>query len=712
MSKNPSKKTRRSTSQLSVSSADQLSRRTGLLAAGMAMQEIFNRHHMQIIIPFIFFTALLLRFILLLQIKDSPYFTNPIGDAAIYYERALRILAGDWQGSEIPFHSSPIYPFMMAAVFKLTDQSFFALRFFQILIGSLNCVLVYLLARLVLPVSWRAWAIVAGLSAAGYGLLAFFDVDLLMIFFTLTALTAGLLLLIQSGKKQQPVWAALAGWCIGLAVLDKTNIVLTVPVMIWYLADFSKHLKRWPWQKISFFLAGLFLTILPVTINNYLLEKDFVPVASNAGVNLYIGNHRQAEGMFQLPASSGLSNLDLGGSSVQVAEQALKRSLKPSEVSGYWTEQALDWLVSHPWDALKLYYQKFILMWNAEEIPNHLNYKFIRAEFAPVLHLLVIGFGVMSPLGVAGLLGSIRSWQNHDKLLAGCLALYVLSLLPFFITARYRLPLVPILLAYVPLCLATVTDTVRQRKWKSLLVVLIIILGTSLFVHQRPHQVMTYTHNRVAVAGTYLERAVRHKATGHQDIEKAIVEFKRALEVEPTSEDAHYNLGRAYEAVGFYSGARRHFETVLALNPRRKKLKPLITLMKQKEAATGDLISPRQLPLTLFEAARAAQQSGRNLNAIKLYRKVINRDPYHLQAYNQLAAIHRAKREFRQAINLYRQALHYQPKHFILMNNLAGTYYQAGRYHQAKRWYQKCLRIKPDSELIRKQMKKVEAKLK
>jgi len=44
------------------------------------------------------------------------------------------------------------------------------------------------------------------------------------------------------------------------------------------------------------FAAGLVLPIIPVTLHNALVGHDFVPIASQGGVNFYIGNNPVADG--------------------------------------------------------------------------------------------------------------------------------------------------------------------------------------------------------------------------------------------------------------------------------------------------------------------------------------------------------------------------------------------------------------------------------
>ncbi|MCK5219344.1 tetratricopeptide repeat protein [bacterium] len=662
------------------------------------------------LLALLFSMAFIVRLIYLIQISGAPYFDSPIGDSQIYFSRAQEILAGNFLGDAIPFHSSPFYPLFMALILGISGQNFFILRLVQIIIGSANCVLIYGLTKKLAPGN-PVPALFAGLAAAGYGLLAFFDGDLLMISLTLFFVDLALLLLIKAKETSKTRWACLAGISFGLAALDKTNLLLFVPMAAWYLGNsLTFKFKRWAaWKPAMGFSLGILLMILPVTIKNYIAEHDLVLVSSNAGVNLFIGNNPQAKGMFQLPPGSGLSNLDLQASSVARAEKETGRHLKPSEVSRFWAGKAGRFIKQHPLAAVRLYGQKIRLLWNHIEIPNHLNFEYIRAEFVPVFKCLFVGFWLIAPLAIIGIIGRVKQGLSlTGKLYLSFLAAYMISLLPFFITSRYRLPMVPVLIAFASVAGVEMFRSLRARDWKTLGWLSIALMGSFFWVNSNPHLRMTYSHNRVAIAGKYMERALQQPEHGTQDIQKAIVELKRALETEPLSEDANYNLGRAYEIIGFYSGAIQRLEKTLRINPERTSAVEALGKIREKYTQTGDMLSASALPKTLFEKAKVWEADKEYTLATNLYNRIIRENPYHLQAYTQLGLFYYEHKQYQPAIKLFRQALKISPNNFFLLNNLAGAHYRWGKIKQAKRIYQKCLKLQPESELVLRQLKTIE----
>jgi 4-amino-4-deoxy-L-arabinose transferase-like glycosyltransferase len=390
--------------------------------------------------------ALLLRLIFISQLAATPDFSNPVGDAQDYLERTHEILQGDFLGSRTPFLSAPLYPIFMALCLGVSEFNFFFLRLSQIIIGAVTCVLIYLMTRR-RYLQEPAAALLAGLSAAAYAPLAYYDGDLLAIFMTTAAIALHGVTLMAARYKPWPM-ALVSGLALGLAATDKLNLLLLLPLAGGYLFNGVTLSRTRPAgnfvQSMSALMLGMALVILPITINNYSLEKDFVIVSSNAGANLFIGNHEKAQGMFQLPPGMSLTNIDLHAQ----AEQETGRKLKPSQASAYWGGKAWGFLRSHPDKALALYWKKFRLIWNGYEIPNHLDMYLIQQQYAPILKFLVVGFGLAAPLALLGLaIDLTRGPSAEEKLCLAYLVTITLFLLPFFITARYRLPMVPFLLA-------------------------------------------------------------------------------------------------------------------------------------------------------------------------------------------------------------------------------------------------------------------------
>jgi len=645
--------------------------------------------------------AFSIRLVYVMQIRDAPYFNNPAGDSAYFLERAQEILAGDVLGQGVPFYSSPLYPYFIAFVFWLFGQEMLVLCIIQILIGSMNCLVIYLITRK-LSGSQALPALISGVCAAFYGLLVFFDGDMLMIFMTLLFVDCGLYFLISFHESRRVLHVVIAGLAIGLAALDRTNVLLFVPVAMWYVAGrFTSAFRKWQITPALIFLACVIGVVLPVTLRNSIVGRDLVLVSSNAGVNLYIGNNPDAPGVFYLPDGSGLSNDDLEGTARQVAERALGRDLAPSQVSAYWAERAGQFIIHDPLRSAGLVLNKFLMFWNAYEVPNNLDYYFIRDNIAPVLHFTFLGFWLLAPIAVVGAIWRWRRGLHHgEKLLIAFLITYMISVLPFFITERYRLPIVPVLIVFAGFCAADVIEAMRTRKFRELIFVLSGIVLLAVFVNW-PRIRFDQARMRTIMGTRLLERALHDIDTHGADLEQAVIQLKWAVELRPYDLHVRYELGRTYASLGYYSGAILELERILAVAPDRTTALGALSITRTQYEKTGDLITGQALPKTPFERALMSEYTEAYARAREGYRALIKQDPFHFQAYHRLAAVLQQYGQHEQALKVLKRGTRLMPHNILLLYDLGVAYFRKGEQDRARQAWQKCLKIEPDNQQVR-----------
>jgi tetratricopeptide (TPR) repeat protein len=77
---------------------------------------------------------------------------------------------------------------------------------------------------------------------------------------------------------------------------------------------------------------------------------------------------------------------------------------------------------------------------------------------------------------------------------------------------------------------------------------------------------------------------------------EAVEHYRRALEINPDSAEAHYNLGNALALQGKYAEAIKHFRKALQIRPddakARQSLNAALDLQKQSVKGTGKPSSP------------------------------------------------------------------------------------------------------------------------
>jgi tetratricopeptide (TPR) repeat protein len=143
----------------------------------------------------------------------------------------------------------------------------------------------------------------------------------------------------------------------------------------------------------------------------------------------------------------------------------------------------------------------------------------------------------------------------------------------------------------------------QQGKWQTMIA--FIASGAILFVavNAPPHIQISFSQNRVMLAGKRMDNTFQNEkmtsAAKKEEMMLAVLELKRALEVEPQNEDANYNLARALEWLGNYSTALKLLQNTLAINPKRRDVAELIPLIA-KSQQQGDTLTWEELPRTDF----------------------------------------------------------------------------------------------------------------
>jgi hypothetical protein len=132
----------------------------------------------------------------------------------------------------------------------------------------------------------------------------------------------------------------------------------------------------------------------------------------------------------------------------ELAERAVGRPLGPGEVSSYWTDRAITFITSQPAAWLSLIGRKVLLLMNATEMVDtesqetHAEWSWPLRVLGPITH-----FGVLLPLAVLGIWATWRR-SASIRMLAALTVSYAVSVVMFYVFARYRYPLVPLLVLF------------------------------------------------------------------------------------------------------------------------------------------------------------------------------------------------------------------------------------------------------------------------
>jgi len=209
---------------------------------------------------------------------------------------------------------------------------------------------------------------------------------------------------------------------------------------------------------------------------------------------------------------------------------------------------------------LKLMLKKFILFWNGNELSNNKDFYFF-ARSAPILKLLIwrfiiyFPFGLIAPLALAGVILSHKN-KKDVVILEIFLFVYMLSVVFFFITARYRVPILPVLILFSAYTLNWLYSTIKQKRgfefWKYLITLLVILILANLAVPG-------YSNTNPGQA--HYSLGVLYSKKG--DKIKSEEEYKKAILYNPNLGNAYANLGAIYGDQGKHQLALEYYQKAL-----------------------------------------------------------------------------------------------------------------------------------------------------
>jgi len=559
-----------------------------------------------------------------------------------YDNWAKQILHGHWTDHQA-FYGLPLYPFLLAVLYRIFGYSPFVPGLFQACFDAGTAALIYKITVYLLNRGREGMctrAAVAGiLAAAGWCLFVPEQAYSAILMPTAAATFVFWLLVwlvIRTGAPPSPRRCCAYGLLLGFAAMGVAAILFLLPLFI--AAIFIRQAKMAARARaVVLLLVGVVVGTAPCWIHNCFVARDPVFLSAHGGINFWLGNNPEATGYPRFPglhAGQGQMLRD----SIDQAEAATGRSLKRSEVSQYWSAKARDYIAANPGSWLKLLARKAANFWNAFEYDDLgviVNLREHRILF-PGLH-----FGLIAVLGLAGAVLSWRAFPN-SRWVAAAVALQFVSILPVFVTERYRLAVVPGLLVFAAFGLQQLWNSLSTADYGNAALQLGVTALSALFVSIPRHDPSLWAldaynagrfaleTNNLPVAEHYLRRAhdfvpdnaetnfalgnlrfsqgnapaardfyemtlridAKHKgalnnlgvlALNENEPARAVDFFRRALSLEPRNPKTHYLLAKALHLAGNRDQARIEAARAVELDPSQPDFKAL-----QEQLKTND----------------------------------------------------------------------------------------------------------------------------
>ncbi len=552
-----------------------------------------------------------MRVVYVLQSRASPLFDAPQMDA-LYHVEWARALAHGESFQPGPFFRAPGYPWFLAALTWLFGDGLLAPRLVQAAVGAASCALVYAVGARAFD---RRTGLVAAVLSAGYWMLVYFDGELLLPVLEVPTCLVAIFLAQRFAAQPSAARIAWAGAALGVAAIVRPNVLLWgACVALWIVARGGADLRRRVRDAVLYALAAA-APILPITAYNAFVGDDSVLISTQGGVNFWIGNNPTSDGSTAI--APGTRPDWWGGyyDTNQQAEAAEGRELRPSEVSRHYAQRAWSWIASEPWAAARHMAWKLHLYWTDWELGNNQDEVFFAKEFGPILRWLPFTFGIVAPLGILGWLLAARRWRDIGPLWLFIPA-WSVSVVAFFVCARFRIPMIPVLGVFAAHALLFALDRWRRRGTAPLWGFGLALAILALLVQAVPRQV-----DRTPSKGLWQLGVLRAQAG---DFEEAIELHRRAIEANPRFAFAHQDLGLALIPRGQPAEALESLAEALRLSPGaagalRGRVEALWALGRLADAvvAANDLVraAPLQsdahhtLARALLAEAEAAQRA-------------------------------------------------------------------------------------------------------
>ncbi|HEX2897807.1 MAG TPA: glycosyltransferase family 39 protein, partial [candidate division Zixibacteria bacterium] len=581
---------------------------------------------------YILLFAALVRIVYLLFYSSMPDWYLLTVDNYYHVNWAEDIVSGNIWGDTTYFRA-PFYVYCLAILFYVFGIALWAPRIFGLFIGIAS---IFLTFRISSRLFNQRTAIIASLIQAVFPVVLYFESELLLdaLFMFFLELSFYLYLIWNDDKTAKN--GLLLGISLGLAAITRPIIlVFAIPILLVVLIKKEKSLSKF--KQLAFLAIGGGLIILPITVRNIVVGHEPVLIAAQGGINFYIGNNSNSDGLSAVmpePLGRNWQNSDI----TYIAEKDIGLKLKPGEVSSYWFKRGLAEITDNPLKMSALFLKKVYFNFSNREVSNNRNLpEFFNRH--PLLKFNPFSFGLIFSLAIVAV---FTGWSAHNgiRTITILIVIYVIVVSVFFYNSRFRLPVIPFYIILGTVGFETLFFETRKGI-RTLLPLLGLVMAAALFSFvpwvSLPVGQSTQYWNLLA-----LNHYIRNNFV------QALPLFRNAVLADSTESNANLNLGACFLKLGQTDSALYYFEREKRFNPLRPSSYTNIASIylisnKPKEAfdeATRALALKPYNDMSHQILLRAAGELTDSISVDSLYRltlNALNNSTYPLAAANYSA---------------------------------------------------------------------------
>lgn len=311
-------------------------------------------------------------------------------------------------------HRPPLYPAMLAIIYRTFGHDYFIVRLIQALIGALTVCVFYLIAGKIFN---KPTALLVGIFSSFYMTFVFYT-KFLYTETLFSFLLAVIVFMIIDAKDPGIIRFSLIGVLCGLLTLIRTTgffmPIIACAALSAKIFDQKSFLRKAAPSYLAVILC-FGLVLLPWTMRNYRVHKRFVFVSTNGGLNMYQAVKPVAGKVFEMGP-----NDEVGRKAGTIFNEV--------DRNNFYVKSAIKAYAEDPFQALKVLAMRVLFFWNVIDW-NVTDGKVINYHFMFIL-----------PFSILGILFSLK--EKKDIFLISLIILYFSSLvLVFQGFPRFRMPI-------------------------------------------------------------------------------------------------------------------------------------------------------------------------------------------------------------------------------------------------------------------------------
>ncbi len=188
-----------------------------------------------------------------------------------------------------------------------------------------------------------------------------------------------------------------------------------------------------------------------------------------------------------------------------------------------------------------------------------------------------------------------------------------------------------------------------------------------------------------------------------QQVPAAIVEYQEALRLKPFYPEAEHNLGVAYATMDRPADAIPHYERALAMQPQQAESEFMLALALTLTGRAREAIEHYNRALKLkpdypqaqYALARTEEELGRDHEAVSHYLAALRLNPRYLDACTHLASVYLRQRNYAAAVEQLAAAAHIDGADPALQWQLGSALLESGELNKAVTQFEAALALNP-----------------